>query len=81
MNEAIQFDEENDDTGWADAIKKEIDSIIGFNVFDFLPAGSRPPPGSRRIPVWLMFEMKMDGRKKARLIAGGHVTPTPVDET
>ena len=81
LKEALAFDKENDDAGWEDAAKKEIDSLISFKVFEFLTKGIRAPLQSRRILIWLMCEAKMDGRQKARMVAGGHVTPAPTEET
>ena len=37
-------------------------------------------PGYRRIPYHFVFDVKFDGRHKARLVAGGHRTTTPSDE-
>ena len=38
VEEAYQFDEENGNTLWADSIKKEMDSLIAMDVFDFHPS-------------------------------------------
>ena len=35
--------------------------------------------GSQKITVHLMFAVKYDGRHKARLVAGGHLIPDPID--
>ena len=37
------------------------------------------PPGYHKIRVHLIFEVKYDGRHKARLVADGHLTPEPVE--
>ena len=37
------------------------------------------PPGYQKIRVHLIFAVKYDGRHKARLVAGGHLTPEPVE--
>ena len=37
------------------------------------------PPGNKKIRVHLIFEVKYDGRHKARLVADGHHTPEPVE--
>jgi hypothetical protein len=31
--------------------------------------------------MWIIFDVKMDFRRKARLVAGGHVTDPPTDDT
>ena len=39
----------------------------------------RPPPPYIKIRLRLIFDVKHDGRHKARLVAGGHLTPIPLD--
>ena len=39
----------------------------------------RPGPEYKQITVHLVYAVKHDGRHKARLVAGGHLTPVPVD--
>ena len=36
-------------------------------------------PDFKKISVHLVFAVKHDGRHKARLVAGGHLTDTPID--
>ena len=38
-----------------------------------------PPNGYQKIRVHLIFAVKHDGRHKARLVAGGHLTPDPIE--
>ena len=45
---------------------------------DYGKEGS-PPPGYKKIRVHLVFDVKHDGRHKARLVADGHLTEVPVD--
>ena len=37
------------------------------------------PQGYKKIKVHLVFACKHDGHHKARLVAGGHLTPDPID--
>lgn len=37
------------------------------------------PKGFKRIKVHFVYAVKHDGRYKARLVAGGHLTDTPID--
>ena len=37
------------------------------------------PQGYQKIKVHLVFACKHDGHHKARLVAGGHLTPDPID--
>ena len=39
---------------------------------------SNAPNGYQKIRVHLIFAVKHDGRHKARLVAGGHLTPDPI---
>ena len=38
------------------------------------------PEGYKEIPCHLVFDAKFDGRRKARLIAGGHRAPDTTEE-
>jgi hypothetical protein len=38
-----------------------------------------PPPGFKRIRVHIVYDVKHDGRHKARLVADGHLTDIPLD--
>ena len=40
---------------------------------------SNAPDGYKKIRVHLIFAVKHDGRQKARLVAGGHLTPDPIE--
>jgi hypothetical protein len=39
----------------------------------------KPPTGHKKIRVHLIFDVKHDGRHKARLVADGHLTDIPLD--
>jgi len=73
--EAIELDRENGNTFWMDAIKKEYENVkVAFKLMD---DGTRPPPGYTEIICHLVFEVKFDLQRKARYVAGGHLTDTP----
>ena len=73
MAEAVKLDEANGNTLWQDAIAKEIDSVRV--AFKKLRNGERAPVGYQWIRCHLIFSVKMeDFRRKARLVAGGHMT-------
>jgi len=40
----------------------------------------KPPPGHQKIPCHIIFDVKFDGRRKARLVAGGHRTVDPGED-
>ena len=75
IEEAYQIDKENGNSGWADAIAKEITCLKDkYNCFKILPNGTRVPKGYQIIKLLWTFDIKVDGRKRARLVAGGHTT-------
>ena len=64
------------ETLWSDAIGKEVRKMRV--AFDILEEGSNPPPGYQFVKCHLVFDIKMeDLRRKARLVAGGHMTDVP----
>ena len=85
--EAMQFDSENRNSKWYDAIKLEMESMAEYKVFkkwdkanlDKHKKVKNPPKGYQRIKVHLVFAVKFDGRHKARLVADGHLTPEPIE--
>ena len=85
--EAMQFDSENKNSKWYDATKLEMESMLEYKVFkkwdkailDKHKKVMDSPKGYHRITVHLVFDVKFDGRHKARLVADGHLTPEPVE--
>ena len=64
---------------WRDAIKKEIKNVIV--AFDMLESGDNAPIGYSKHGVHMVFDVKLDLTRKARLVANGHLAPDPVDST
>ena len=85
--EAMQFDIENINSKWYDAIKLEMDSMQEYKVLKMWDKAildkhkkvMNPPMGYHKIKVHLVFAVKFDGRHKARLVADGHLTPEPIE--
>ena len=74
--EALELDKKNGNTLWADAIAKEMKNVK--IAFDILPDGAYAPRDYQRVVCHMIFDVKMeDFRRKARLVAGGHLTDTP----
>ena len=75
-----QFDSENKNSKWYDAIKLEMESMLEYKIFkkwdkailDRHKKVMNPPKDYHRIKVHLVFAVKFDGRDKARLVADGH---------
>jgi hypothetical protein len=80
VKEALALDRKNGNTLWADAIAKEMREVrIAFNI---LPDGGSAPIGYQKIPCHMVFDVKKeDFRRKARLVAGGHLTEAPATIT
>ena len=76
VEEALAIDKKNNNTFWADAIAKEMKNVkVAFKI---LEDGENPPPGYQFVRCHLVFDIKMeDFRRKARLVAGGHMTDVP----
>jgi len=72
---AIYLDQIANNKLWQEAIDTELASINGFKTFRFLDEGEKIPPGYARIPYHLIYDVKFDGRRKCRLVCGGHRTP------
>ena len=86
--QALQLDEQNGNSKWYDATKLEMDQINESKVFqdhgkpNIDPKSrkvSNVPDGYQKIRVHLIFAVKHDGRHMARLVAGGHLTPDPIE--
>lgn len=77
--EALELDKSAGNTKWYDAMKLELKCLDEYKTFRDLGKNSSPPPGSLKIRCHWVFAIKHDGRHRARLVAGGHLTPKPVD--
>jgi hypothetical protein len=77
--EALKLDELNQNTKWEDATITEMSQLKEYECF--IDAGiygrDKPPDGHKKIRAHLVFDVKHDGRHKARYVAGGHLTNIP----
>ena len=60
-------------------MKAELESMEAYQVFKDHGHKAEPPPGYKVIHVHLIYDVKHDGRHKARLVADGHLTDVPED--
>lgn len=79
---ALALDAKNGDTRWWDAIMKEMANVrVAFQKFQ----GEKKdlPPGFQEIKCHIIFDVKLgeNFRRKARYVAGGHVTDPPATTT
>ena len=73
--EAYELDKINGNTYWKDAIAKEMTNVSV--AFQFLADDDPIPRGYKRMGTHLIFDVKMDFTRKARLVADGHKTAKP----
>ena len=79
VEEALALDKRNGKMLWFDAIEKEMqNSRIAFKL---LGRGEKAPVGYKEITCHLIFDLKMDLTRKARYVAGGHLTDPPTSMT
>ena len=77
--EATKIDEKYGNTKWQDAEKLEIKQLFEYEAFEDKGLGADLPIGYTKIPCHFVYDVKHDGRHKARMVAGGHRTSTPID--
>ncbi len=75
VEEAIRFDQENGNTFWQDAIRTELSTIWGMSTFRLVaPQDLKVIQRTHQYaPLRMIFSVKQDLRRKARLIIGGHI--------
>ena len=75
VEEALAIDKKNGNDFWRKAIEKEMKNVgVAFEV---LGDDDKLPPGYKQITCHLVFDVKFDLTRKARYVAGGHLTDTP----
>lgn len=84
VTEALQIDEENGNHLWADAIAKEMGKakvayvpVDGISPEDVRSNKCDQLRGHQEIKCHIIFDVKMDFTRKARFVAGGHMTSAP----
>jgi hypothetical protein len=65
MKHAYELDAVNGNSYWADAIKKEIDSLLWLGCFNFRAPDFKPSLDYQRCRLTMVFEVKPDGCQKA----------------
>ena len=79
--DAEQLDIKNNNHDWIDTNKLEHKQLREYEVFTDKGkfAGFRIPRGYQLIRVHTIFDIKVDGRHKARVVADGYLTTTPTE--
>jgi len=78
VKHALGLDELNGNKLWSNAIDKEINELLAHDTFIIKETRKDVPKGYQYIPAHIVLDVKFDGRRKARLVAGGNFT-TPDD--
>jgi hypothetical protein len=87
VQEALQFDQESGTDFWLKAIQKETGKVEVALEYDesVSPEQVRQDKslcvGFQEIKCRMIFDVKMDLTRKARFVAGGHLTETPASIT
>ena len=64
-----------------EAITKEKNQLFDFDTFEVLATNEKAPKGYKRIPGFYVFDVKHDLRRKARFVAGGHMSIAPREDS
>jgi hypothetical protein len=74
----MEIDRRTQTNFWRLAIEKEMKNVMP--AFEFCD-DDKMPIGYKEIGCHMIFDVKMDLTRKARLVAGGHKTDPPKDST
>ena len=80
LKQAFALDKRNGNNDWENAIKKELKQLFDYNTFKKLKPGEVLPTEYKKIPYHIIFDVKFDLRRKARLVAGGNWTDVGKDD-
>ena len=79
--QAMELDRANGNDHWAVAEDKELKQLMEYETF--IDKGKNPNrqdlAGYKKINLHLVYAVKHDGRYKARIVAGGHLTDAPLE--
>ncbi len=77
LKHAFELDYKNCNLNWTTAINLEVSQVLDYQTFTNLGKNAEPPKDHKKIRLHFVFDVKHDGRHKARLVAGGHLTDEP----
>lgn len=79
VKRALEIDHETGTKFWQEAIRKEVGTVLP--ALEVLEEGDRVPVGSTLIDLTIVFDVKMDFTRKARICARGDQTDPPASIT
>src|SRR5687767_13701165 len=71
---AFGMDKQKGISLWEDATEMVISQLHAHESFKSLKVDEHTPPGFNRRPYHCIYDVKFNGRKKCRLVAGKHMT-------
>ena len=80
IKHALEIDKRNGNDLWREAIQKELKQLDQFKVFRLRNQGEDISE-YQRLPYHMVFDVKFDLRRKARLVVGGNFQQGPKDES
>ena len=82
VREALLLDSKNKNNLWSEAIKKEMTALDKAGVFQYKSPNFEISKEYQYAPLRMIFEIKQeDLRRKARLVAGGHMVDSSMYES
>jgi hypothetical protein len=78
IKHALRLDAANNNTYWTEAIKAEMKDLFDLEAFDIKTVGYKCADDYQKTTLTIIFDAKQDLRRKARLVAGGHLVD-PLD--
>ena len=77
--QAMELDRTNGNKMWKEAEERELAQIDEYETFKDLGLNGIPPPGYKKIKVYMVYDCKPTLKRKARRVANGNLNETPVD--
>ena len=75
----MELDKRNGITKGADATRLKMELMHRYDMFDDKGLNTQVPDGYKKFKVHLIYDVKHDGRHRARLVADGHLTELPTE--
>jgi len=75
----MSLDEKNGNHKWHEAEAWELEQIHSMGTFEDKGRHAPSPCGYKKIRVHMVYDVKHDGRHRARLVADGHLTDVPLE--
>jgi Reverse transcriptase (RNA-dependent DNA polymerase) len=75
----MELDTRNRNKLWREATDLELSQLNKYTFKDLGSQALAAPHGYKKIRAHLVYDVKHDGRHKARMVADGHLKTVPVD--